>query len=116
MSEPLAESSFVTFEEFSKVKFVMGKIISAESIPGMKKVLKATVDIGTEKRQIAVGVAQYYKPEEVVGRTVVVCANLEPKKIGGIISSGMLLSADGPEGRPIFLTASEDVVPGAQIR
>jgi len=114
MSEPAADE-FITFEEFSKVRLKVGKIVQAESMPGMKKVFRAKVDLGSEQRELAVGGAMYYKPEEFVGRMVVVCTNLEPKKIGSIISKGMLLAADGPEGRPVFLTITEDVTMGAPI-
>lgn len=112
--EPV-EQQYITFEEFSKVQLKVGKVIQSESMPGMKKVFKATIDLGTEQRELAVGGALYYKPEEFVGRLVVVCTNLEPKKIGNMLSSGMLLAADGPEGRPIFLTITEDIPLGASI-
>ena len=109
------EEQHITFEEFSKVRLKIGKVIQSESMPGMKKVFKATIDLGTEQRALAVGGALHYKPEEFVGRVVVVCTNLEPKKIGNIISRGMLLAADGPGGRPVFLTITEDVPPGTSI-
>jgi tRNA-binding protein len=115
MSEPAATKQYITLEEFSKVQLKIGKVIHAESIPGMKKIFKATVDLGTEQRELAVGGALYYRPEEFVGRVVVVCTNLEPKKIGNIISRGMLLAADGPEDRPVFLTITEDAPLGASI-
>ncbi|MDQ5875760.1 MAG: methionine--tRNA ligase [Thermoproteota archaeon] len=114
-SERIEEQQYISFEEFSKVQLKIGKVIQSETIPGMKKVFKATIDLGTEQREIAVGGALHYKPEEFVGRLVVVCTNLEPKKIGNIISRGMLLAADGPEGRPVFLTITEDIPPGAPI-
>ena len=109
------EQQYITFEEFSKVQLKVGKVIQSESMPGMKKVFKATIDLGTEQRELAVGGALYYKPEEFVGRLVVVCTNLEPKKIGSMLSSGMLMAADGPEGRPVFLTITEDIPLGASI-
>jgi methionine--tRNA ligase beta chain len=112
MSEP---EQLITFEEFSKVRLKVGKVLQAEGIRGMKKVFKATIDLGSEQRELAVGGAEHYKPEEFVGRTVVVCTNLEPKKIGGMISRGMLLAADGPEGKPVFLTITEDAPVGAPI-
>ena len=105
----------ITFEEFSKVQLKIGKVIQSEAMHGMKKVFKATIDLGTEQREIAVGGALHYKPEEFIGRLVVVCTNLEPKKIGNIISRGMLLAADGPDGRPVFLTITEDLPAGASI-
>ena len=109
------EEQYITFEEFSKVQMKIGKVIKSESMPGMKKVFKATIDLGNEQRELAVGGALHYKPEEFVGRSVVVCTNLEPKKIGNIVSKGMLLAADGPDGRPVFLTITEDIPPGASI-
>jgi len=109
------EQQYITFEEFSKVQLRIGKVIQSESMPGMKKVFKATIDLGTERRELAVGGAPHYKPEEFVGRLVVVCTNLEPKKIGNIVSRGMLLAADGPEGRPVFLTITENIPLGASI-
>ncbi len=109
------EEQYITFEEFSKVQLKIGKVIQSEVIPGMKKVFKATIDLGNEQRELAVGGAQYYKPEEFVGRVVVVCTNLQPKKIGNIISRGMLLAADGQDGRPIFLTINEDTLLVASI-
>lgn len=110
-----ASDQLVTFDEFSKVQLRIGKVTNAEAIPGMNKVFKATIDLGTEQRELAVGGAPFYAPAEFVGRIVVVCTNLEPKKIAGIISRGMLLAADGPEGKPIFLTADSEVPLGASI-
>jgi methionine--tRNA ligase beta chain len=113
--EERIEEQYITFEEFSKVRLKIGKVIQSESMPGMKKVFKATIDLGTEHRELAVGGAMHYKPEEFVGRVVVVCTNLEPKKIGNMMSRGMLLAADGPEGKPVFLTITEDIPLGASI-
>jgi tRNA-binding protein len=107
---------YITYDEFLNVHLKIGKVIQAERIPGMKKILKVKVDIGEEQRNLAVGAALHYKPEELVGRFVVVCTNLEAKKIGGIISNGMLLAADGPDGRPVFLTIAEEVPSGSIIR
>jgi methionine--tRNA ligase beta chain len=112
MSEPAQQ---ITFDEFMKVKLQIGKVISAEPIPKMKKVFKAVVDIGSEKREVAVGAATWIKPEDFVGKTVVICTNLQPRKIGDMTSNGMLLAADGPEGKPVFLTIAEDASLGAPI-
>jgi methionine--tRNA ligase beta chain len=115
-SEGRIEEQYVSFEEFSKIQLKIGKVIQSEAMPGMKKVFMAKIDLGgNEHREIAVGGALHYKPEEFVGRLVVVCTNLEPKKIGNMISRGMLLAADGPEGRPVFLTITEDIAPGTSI-
>ena len=109
------EEQYVTFEDFSKIHLKIGKITHAESIPSMKKVLRVIVDIGIEKRDIVVGAAIFYKPDELIGKVVVICTNIEPRKIGGIISNGMLLAADGFEGKPIFLTISEEAPIGTTI-
>ena len=109
-SEEEEEQQYVTFEDFSKINLKIGKITHAESIPSMKKVLRVIVDIGTEKRDIVVGAAIFYKPDELIDKVVVICTN-----IGGIISNGMLLAADGFEGKPIFLTISEEAPIGTTI-
>jgi methionine--tRNA ligase beta chain len=109
------EGQFITYEEFLKVHLRIGKVIQAERIPGMKKILKVIVDIGEEQRNLAVGAALHYNAEELVGRLVVICTNLEAKKIGGVVSNGMLLAADGPEGRPVFLTITEEVPTGSIV-
>ena len=111
----MSEGELITYDDFLKVHLKIGKVVQAERIPGMKKILKVKVDIGEEQRNLAVGAALHYKPEELVGRFVVVCTNLEAKKIGGIISNGMLLAADGRDGRPVFLTVAEEVPSGSII-
>lgn len=106
----------ITIDDFFRVTLKVGKIVEAEAIRGMKKVLRVTVDLGSEKREIAIGVATYYKPEELVGKTVVVCTNLQQRKIGEIISNGMVLAADGHEGKPVLLTVDSLEVPnGASV-
>ena len=114
-SEEQQQQQYVTFEDFSKIHLKIGKITHAESIPGMKKVLRVIVDIGIEKRDIVVGAAIFYKPEELIDKVVVICTNMEPRKIGSTLSNGMLLAADGFEGKPIFLTISEEAPIGAAI-
>lgn len=109
------QQQYVTFEDFSKIHLKIGKITHAESIPSMKKVLRVIVDIGIEKRDIVVGAAIFYKPDELIDKVVVICTNIEPRKIGGIISNGMLLAADGFEGKPIFLTINDEAPIGTTI-
>lgn len=110
-----SEGEIIPYDDFLKVHLKIGKVVQAERIPGMKKILKVKVDIGEEQRNLAVGAAPHYKPEELVGRFVVVCTNLEVRKIGGVISNGMLLAADGHDGRPVFLTVTEEVPSGSSI-
>ncbi len=105
----------ITFEEFSKVELRVGKILSAENLPGYKKILRLTVDLGGEKREIMSGLAKHYQPEDIVNKNVIVCTNLEPRKFGDQVSDGMILAASSENGRPILLTVVEDTIPGTQI-
>lgn len=105
----------ISFEEFSNVELKVGKIVSAESLEGYKKILKITVDFGDEKRVIMSGIAKYYKPDEIVNKNVIVCTNLAPRKFGERTSNGMLLAATTEVGRPVLLTVMEDIKPGSQV-
>jgi methionine--tRNA ligase beta chain len=110
-TETPKESNFISFDEFSKIDLRIGKILKVEPIPKLNKVYKAEIDLGFEKRTVIVGAAPYYKPEELIGLLVVVCSNLSPKKIANIESKGMILAADGQNGKPSFLTVNkEDIV------
>ncbi|MFB3152788.1 MAG: tRNA-binding protein [Nitrosopumilaceae archaeon] len=92
----------------------MAKIISVEKIPGKTKIVKGVVDLGSEKRDVIIGGAEFYQPEELVGRTVIVVANLEPKKLAGVESNTMLLAAD-VNNKPYWLTVTDEVEPGTRI-
>jgi len=105
----------ITFEEFSKVELRVGKILSAENLPRYNKILRLTVDLGGEKREIMSGLAKHYQPEDIVNKNVIVCTNLEPRKFGDQVSDGMILAASSENGRPILLTVVEDTMPGTQI-
>ncbi|MFY9798625.1 MAG: methionine--tRNA ligase [Candidatus Nitrosopolaris sp.] len=106
----------ITYGEFSKVHLKIGKVIHAECIPGMNKVFKVIVDIGYERRDLAVGAAPYFSPDQFVGRMVVVCTNLVPRRIGSLTSNGMLLAAEGADGRPAFLTIVDYAPVGSVVR
>jgi len=110
------EEKRITYDEFSKVHLKIGKVIHVECIPGMNKVFKVVVDIGDERRDLAVGAAAYFSPEQFVGRMVVVCTNLEPRRIGSLTSNGMLLAAEGTDGRPAFLTIADHAPLGSAVR
>lgn len=105
---------YITYEEFAKIDLRVGKIIKAERIKGLTKVLKAVVDLGTEKRELIVGGAEHYEPEYFTDRKVIVVANLAPKKVAGMMSNGMLLAAD-VNGKPIWLTVADDAPAGSKI-
>ena len=107
----------ISIEDFSKVEMRVGIIKSAEKIAGADRLLKVMVDIGDEVRQVLAGIAQYYVPEDLVGRKVVVVANLAPRKMRGQESNGMIVAASvGPEGRPVLATFTEDVPAGARLK
>jgi methionyl-tRNA synthetase len=107
----------IGIEDFAKVEMRVGQVKTAERIVGADKLLKLTVDIGSEIRQICAGIAQYYEPESLVGRKVVVVTNLAPRKLRGVESNGMIVAASvGPEGRPVLAGFHEDVEAGARLK
>jgi methionyl-tRNA synthetase len=107
----------IGIEDFAKVEMRVGQVKTAERIVGADKLLKLTVDIGTEVRQICAGIAQYYEPESLIGRKVVVVVNLAPRKLRGVESNGMIVAASvGPEGRPVLAGFAEDVEVGARLK
>jgi tRNA-binding protein len=105
----------ITYEEFSKLDIRVAKIITAERIKGYKKIVKAKIDLGNEERELVVGGAEYYQPEDLIGKVVIILANLQPRKIAGIESEGMLLAAD-VDDKPIWLTIDGDAPLGSRIR
>ncbi len=104
----------VTFDDFMKIDLRTAKIVAAEPLPKSKKLVKLQVDIGVETRTIVAGIIKYYTPEQLVGRNIIVVANLAPKELGGTMSQGMLLAAD-INGEPILLQPDKDVKPGSPI-
>ena len=113
-----AEGVVIDITDFAKVELRVGEVRTAERIPKADKLLLITVDIGEEKpRQILAGIAQYYEPEKLIGRKIVVVANLKPRKLRGYESQGMLLAASvGEEGKPVIATFAEDVPNGARLK
>jgi methionyl-tRNA synthetase len=107
----------IGIEDFAKVEMRVGQVKTAERIVGADKLLKLTVDIGSEIRQICAGIAQYYEPESLIGRKVVVVVNLAPRKLRGVESNGMIVAASvGPEGRPVLAGFAEDAEVGARLK
>lgn len=115
---PLAPSKpaepLITLEDFAKVRLTTAKVLTAEKVPDATKLLKLTIDIGAEKRQIVAGIAEHFAPEQIVGQTIVVVANLQPATIRGIKSEGMLLAAK-KDGKLTLLTGFAPIDPGAKI-
>jgi methionyl-tRNA synthetase len=112
-----AANAKITIDDFAKVELRVGEILSAEPIPGATKLLKLMVDIGAEVRQVCAGIAEHYKPEQLVGMKVVLVANLQPRKLRGLESNGMIVAASvGPEGKPVLATFKEEVPKGARLK
>lgn len=106
----------ITYDDFDKIDLRVGKVLEAERVPKADKLLKLTVDLGFEKRTILSGIAEYYQPEELVGKLVTVVANLAPRKIRGIESQGMLLMAGNDFGKLYSVGAEKDIEPGSVVK
>ena len=105
----------ITYEDFAKLDLRVAKITATEKIPGKTRIIKGTIDLGTETRDVIIGGAEFYEPGDMVGKTVIVIVNLEPKKMAGIESNAMLLAAD-VDDKPFWLTVTEEVPLGTPIK
>jgi methionyl-tRNA synthetase len=105
----------ISIDDFMKVELRAAKILEAERVPKSKKLMKMRIDVGSEQRTIVAGIAEAYEPETLVGKTVVIVANLKPAKLMGIESNGMVLAASPDGGHPIVLNA-EPAAPGTRVR
>lgn len=112
----------ITIDDFAKIELKVGTVLEAEDLEGSDKLLKLLVDLGEKKpRQVLAGIKQWYKPEDLIGKQVVVVANLEPRMMMGMESAGMILCVDPAGGeakgkKPIPLKPSSKVAPGSKIR
>jgi methionine--tRNA ligase beta chain len=107
----------ITYDDFAKLELRVATIVEAKVHPNADKLLVLQVDLGSEKRQICAGIRAYYPPEQLVGKQVVVVANLEPKPLRGEISQGMLLAAtDAASGRVVIISPMENVAPGSGVK
>jgi methionyl-tRNA synthetase len=106
----------ITIDDFLKVEMRVGQVKSAEKITGADKLLKVMVDMGDEMRQVVAGVATVYAPEQLVGRKVIVVCNLEPRKLRGVESNGMIVAASAPDGSPVIAGFLEDPPVGARLK
>ena len=106
----------IVFEDFQKVKMVVAKVIDAQNHPNADRLLVLTVDTGTDERTLVAGVAQYYKPEDLKGRKIIIIKNLKPVKLRGILSMGMILAASGPDGRPYIPIIPDETPVGANLK
>ena len=105
----------ITFDDFMKMQFQVGEIISCQAVEKSKKLLCSQVRVGSEVKQIVSGIRKYYSPEEMVGKKVMVLVNLKPAKLAGVLSEGMLLCAEDAEGNLALMTPEKDMPAGAEI-
>jgi len=114
---PSAADGKISIDDFLKVELRVGMVKAAEKVKGADKLLRLEVDIGTEVRQLVAGIALAYKPEDLIGRKVVIVANLQPRKLRGLESNGMIVAASvGENGLPVLAGFLEDVPIGAKLK
>jgi len=113
--QDLISQGLISIEEFARVELMTGKVLLAERVKGSKKLIRLEVDTG-QRRQIVAGIGGAYAPEDLMGKTVVVVANLKPVKLMGVESHGMLLAATGSDGKPVILTTESAVEAGLKIK
>ncbi len=106
----------VDIEDFMKVDLRIAKVAACEKVKKSKKLLKISIDLGSEKRTVVAGIAEQYKPEDLIGKNVVIVANLKPAKLMGVESKGMVLAAIGENDNPILLMPEKDLSPGSTVR
>ena len=106
----------ITFEEFMNADIRVAEILEAEKIEGSDKLLKLIVDIGLEKRQLVAGIAQHFSAENVIGKKIMVVANIEPATIFGVKSDGMILAATDPDGNMVLSAVSDEIANGSQVK
>ena len=105
----------ISFAEFQKLDLRIGKIIEATQIPNSKKLIKITVEFGSEKRQAVAGLLKWYKPEELVGKKCVFLMNLQRRVLAGVESQCMILAAEDSEGNVVVLVPEKDIAQGSKI-
>jgi len=113
---PVATDGKITIDDFSKVELRVGQVKVAERVPKSDKLLRLEIDIGSEVRQVVAGIAEAYAPETLVGRKVVIVANLAPRKLRGLESNGMIVAASLEGGKPVLASFLEDVPVGARLK
>lgn len=116
VAAPAPTNQKITIDDFKKIKLKTAVVVEAEKVPKSKKLLKLQITVGDEKRQIVAGIAEKYSPEELVGKTIVIVANLEPAKLMGIESQGMLLAVNDEKGVVTLVTPDSEALPGLEVR
>ena len=106
----------LSIDEFANIELRVAKVLTAERVAKSKKLMKLWIDLGYEQRTVVAGIAEAYEPDQLVGRTIVIVANLKPAKLMGIESNGMILAASGDDGRPLLLSVEDGAEPGMRVR
>lgn len=106
----------ISYDEFSKMDIRLGTILTAEKVAKTKKLMKLTIDTGIDKRTVVSGIAEYYTPDEVIGKRVSILANLAPREIRGIVSRGMILMAENSDGKLCFISPEKDFINGGVVK
>jgi methionyl-tRNA synthetase len=115
--DPVARPATITIDDFAKVELRVGQVQVAEPVKGADRLLRLEVNLGDEVRQIVAGIAGAYEPEKLIGRKVVIVANLQPRKLRGLESNGMIVAASvGEKGKPVLAGFLEDVEVGARLK
>ena len=114
-SPAAAQPAQISIDDFMKIQLKAAKVLAAERVPKSEKLLKLQVSLGSEQRQIVAGIGKKYEPETLIGKTIVIVANLKPAKLMGIESQGMVLAAGDSEVRGLA-TFIEDVEPGTKVK
>ncbi|MGB4140830.1 MAG: methionine--tRNA ligase subunit beta, partial [Limnochordia bacterium] len=110
------QDNLIDISEIAKLELVVARVISAEKHPNADKLLKLKVDTGDGQRQIVAGIAKHYRPEELVGRNVIIVANLKPAVLRGERSEGMLLAATSADGTLEIVSVSGQIAPGSRVK
>ena len=105
----------ITFDDFMKLDIRIGTVTTADKVAGADKLIRLELDLGGEHRQVVAGMASNYMPEEFIGRQVPILVNLEPRKLRGVESQGMILAVD-VDGKPVLLLPDREVPPGSAVR
>ena len=116
VAAPAANDGKITIDDFAKIELRVGIVKVAERVPKADKLLRLEIDIGTEVRQVLAGIAEAYAPETLVGRKVVIVANLAPRKMRGLESNGMIVAASLEGGKPVLAGFLEDVPVGSRLK
>ncbi|GMU56569.1 MAG: hypothetical protein AMXMBFR33_57150 [Candidatus Xenobia bacterium] len=113
---PPPEPVHATYEDFKKVRLITARVVAAEAVEGADKLLRLTLDDGKRQdRTIVSGIRKSFAPEDMVGRTICIVDNLKPRKIFNIMSEGMILAANHPDGSIVLMAPSAELPPGAEI-